>query len=137
MAHSDFEHQEQAALIQWADCSPNPVLPGMIGDYLYAVPNGSNKSMAARMKFKREGLRPGVPDLVLAIPLMQHSWPGLYIEMKKQRQHYRGMAEAENAVSETQKLWHDRLTIAGYLVHTCYGWEEARKIIEQYLNHGR
>ena len=132
-----YESAEQIAFVRWADIEPHPFLPGKLGDYLHAVPNGGYMlPLKLAMKLKANGLRSGVPDLFLATPIWEHRWAGLYIEMKKQRQHFRSMAEANGALTDNQVLWHNRLTTAGYIVRTAYGWEEAREMCVGYLNHG-
>lgn len=127
-----LEHDEQVTLINWADSMPLHGAPAdSIGAYLYAIPNGARVAMGTAKKLKAEGLRAGVPDLCLALPSADYH--GLYIELKKQRQHYDGMAAAARAVSPDQRVWHSRLERCGYRVEVCYGWEEARDVILDYV----
>ena len=74
------EHESQSTVIQWAQL--------MEGQYpalklLFAIPNGANKTMTTAMKFKREGLKAGVPDLCLPFP--NGCYHGLFIEMKSEK----------------------------------------------------
>ncbi len=69
----------------------------------------------------KEGLRAGVPDVILAVPV--GGYHGLFIEMK---------VEGRKA-SPWQLRWHERLKRYGYKVETCYGWEEAKDVILEYL----
>jgi hypothetical protein len=133
----NLEDAEQEALIQWVDLEPCGILPGKIGDYLFAIPNGGKRNIREAARFKRQGVRAGVSDLFLAVPLFQHRWGGLFIEMKKQRQHFRSMNEAEKAVSPVQVDFMCRMGTSGYLCRAAFGWEEARKHIVEYLLHGR
>ena len=51
-------------------------------NFLYHIRNGgSMKSAREGMKFKRMGVRKGVPDLFLSIPTAEYH--GFYIELKK------------------------------------------------------
>tara|TARA_Y100000310_G_C20335396_1_gene647253 strand:- start:36 stop:467 length:432 start_codon:yes stop_codon:yes gene_type:complete len=130
----DLEHAEQVALVQWADYQ---WVGGdaHLGDYLFAVPNGARMAMNTAKKMKAEGLRSGVPDLMLAIPV--DGYYGLFIEMKKGREHFKGQAAVKNAVSENQKAWMSRLRSQGYFCVVCYGFDEAKTAIQEYILRGR
>jgi hypothetical protein len=113
------ESREQSTLIKWAELSTakHPELR-----LLFAIPNGGKRNVITAMNMKREGVKPGVPDLFLAYP--SKGFHGLFIEMKKRK---------GGTVSEAQHWWHQMLSTAGYQVRVCKGWEESRAIIEQYL----
>jgi hypothetical protein len=113
------EHQEQRELFKWAELSrgKHPELANM-----FAVPNGGWRHPVTAAKLQAEGVKPGVPDIVLAHP--SRGYPGLFIEMKRR---------VGGRVSDSQKEWHVRLSRAGYSVVTCKGWEEARTAIINYL----
>jgi hypothetical protein len=82
---------------------------------------------------KDEGVRKGVPDLCLPVPMWgrytddgQIDWyHGLFIEMKK---------EKGGTVSKEQKEWIELLKKQGYRVEVCKGYEAAVKVLEDYLN---
>ena len=106
------EHDEQVAFVQWLEWQHIPV---------FAIPNGSNKSKAAAVKFKAEGLRAGVPDLMIPVPTAhQH---GLFIEMKD---------AGRGTLSKEQREWLNDLRIAGYATAACWGVDEAIKCFKQY-----
>lgn len=88
---------------------------------IYAVPNGANKSPAARMKFKREGLTPGVPDVNIDIP--RDIYHGMRIEFKS----------ATGVCSDDQKDAHRQLLDAGYCVAVYRDAVEAWEITKKYL----
>ena len=79
---------------------------------------------------RREGLRKGVHDLALPVPL--HGFGGLYIELKRPKE----PGKAAGKVSKEQKEWLAALAEAGNAVHVCYGWDAAREVIERYLGPG-
>ena len=114
------EHAEQSALIVWwAVYCQTKVIDERL---LFSIPNGASKSIAQALKFKREGLRPGVPDLFLAVPHAPYS--GLFLEMKGKG----GMPSA------AQKAWIRMLNGKGYRAVVCVGWDVARQVIEDYLS---
>ena len=112
------EHDAQAALIQWARYSEvrYPELR-----LLFAVPNGGPRSRRAGAMLKAEGLRAGVPDLCL--PVARRGYHGLFVELKVGR----------NKPSDRQREMLDALHEQGYSAVVCYGWEEARDTITEYL----
>lgn len=111
---------EQEALIQWADLT---VINGLrVGNYLVHVPNEGKRGPKAASEFKRAGGRAGYPDLILDLP--SGVWHGLRIEMK-----------AKDGKPTTAQLnWITRLREAGYRAEVCYGFEQARTVIEEYLS---
>jgi hypothetical protein len=118
--HVPSEHEEQCAVVQWWDAwAP---AHGYDRRLLFAIPNGSNKSPAARMKFQREGLRAGVPDLMLSISRMD--FHGMFIEMKRVR---------GSVTSDDQLEYGNLLVKRGYRVALCHGADAAIKVIEDYL----
>lgn len=109
------EHAIQAAIFDWwrakyPDCK-----------LLYAVPNGAHKSPAMRVKFQREGLTPGMPDINLDVP--RDCFHGLRGEVKTVIGRY----------SEAQLIAAEQLSDAGYLVRTWRSVDTAIEDIEIYL----
>ncbi|PTW53583.1 VRR-NUC domain-containing protein [Breoghania corrubedonensis] len=119
------EHEEQAALIKWADFS-YAKYPDLT--MLYAIPNGGDRHKATAAALKAEGVVAGVPDLHL--PVARGLYHGLYVEMKREglRHHARG------GRSFDQVAWHKALRNRDNAVCTCYGWVAASKAITAYLN---
>lgn len=116
------EHQEQVRLFKWLYLMSRryPFLA-----LAFAIPNGSYKSMAAAARFKAEGLKSGVPDILLPYPRTNRIFPvhGLFIEMKRIK---------GGVVSPAQKAWHEHLRNHGYRVAVCYGWHEAALAVIDY-----
>ncbi len=113
------EDQEQIALISWANRIKYGT--GRLSDYLIHIPNGGSRNVIEASKFKKMGVKAGVPDLQLLIPNgLIH---GLWIELK-----------AKNGrVQPNQKLFMQRLEAQGYMCKVCFGADEAIKEIKQYL----
>ena len=123
---NNLEHCEQKALIQWADMQPlarYTLKAGHIGDYLAAIPNGGNRSALTGAILKSEGVRAGFPDMILTLP--NNKYHSLFIELKAKTKTAR--------VSDSQKIWLERLNGCGYLAQVAYGFEEAKQLIEDYL----
>lgn len=116
---SQPEHVEQSLLIQWAEMAKHRV-PEL--GLLYAIPNGGHRHPAVAGKLKAEGVKSGVPDLCL--PVARGGYHALYLEMK---------AGPAARVSPNQTYWHAKLREQGCAVRVCYGWDQAREAIEQYL----
>lgn len=116
------EHSEQACLIKWADLQPLPD-GGRVGEHLFAIPNGGERNAIVAARLKAEGVRPGVPDLFLALP--RKDWAGLFVEMKRSRR--------QGRVSAQQREWLARLRSAGYAAEVCFGAAEAIATITAYL----
>ena len=70
---------------------------------------------------KREGVLAGVSDVML--PVARNGWHGLYVELKVKG----------GRLSESQKWWMEETTKQGYYSTVCFGWVEAKEIIEKYL----
>jgi hypothetical protein len=115
------EHQEQCAVIEWWwRVHPKYGLPPFA---LFAVPNGAHLASGyiGAGKLKREGMRRGALDLILAKPAQNFS--GLFIEMKA----------GDNKPSEDQKLFIAYLTEAGYKAGVHWSAESAIAEIVGYL----
>lgn len=112
------EEQEQMALMQWAALEENtyPLLK-----WLFHIPNGGHRNKATAGRLKAAGVKKGVPDLCLPVPL--GGYAGLYIEMKY----------GANIPTKEQREWLDFLNSVGYYVAICYTCEEAIKTITQYI----
>lgn len=80
---------------------------------IFAIPNGGLRGKREAIALKCEGVSPGVPDLM--IPSLK-----VFIEMKK---------EIGGIVSAEQKDWLEYLSINGYIVKVCKGYEEAKQFI--------
>ncbi len=116
--HIQYEAMEQEALFDWADLmrGRHPEL-----DMLYHIPNGGSRNKIEAANLKRQGVKPGVPDLCLPVP--SGKFHGLYIELKA----------GKNRPSGLQKDWIADLRRQGYAAEVCVGWMEAAELIEKYL----
>jgi hypothetical protein len=113
------EHYEQVKLFQWAKAqsSKYPQLTIM-----FAIPNGGKRNIVTATKLKAEGVKSGVPDIFLAYPSLHAH--GLFIEMKS----------PNGKVSTNQREWIGALSASGYMCSVCYSFDEAKKVICEYLD---
>jgi hypothetical protein len=118
----DLEHLMQVQVIDWAR-EHETQYPALA--WLYAVPNGARLTIAVAKRMKAEGMRPGVPDLML--PERRGSYVGLAIELKAGR----------NTPTRDQKLWLNHLKSQGWLTDVCYSFAWARDLILAYLSGAR
>lgn len=87
----------------------------------HAIPNGGKRNVAEAGRLVAEGVKSGVPDVFIPIPLHGHS--GLYIEFKK----------AGESPSEEQRVFLNTLSDRG---HRCYVFnclEEAKRLTLEYI----
>jgi hypothetical protein len=110
------EHQEQVITIKWFRLQ-YPKL----SNCLWAIPNGGVRNIGTAIKLKSEGVTAGVPDLFLMIP--KNGFHGLFIEMKIQG----------GKLQPNQKEFLKLANALEYKAVVCYGFEEAKKVISDYL----
>ena len=113
------ESGHQEAIIEWCGWNMQhyPEL-----ELLYHVPNGGKRDKATATALKRQGVKAGVPDLVL--PVARCGYHGLYIELKA----------PGGSVQKSQKEFIKRLGQQGYLAVICYGWQDTVQLIGNYLD---
>lgn len=114
------EAEEQISVFNWIEYN--------LGKYedlefLYHIPNGGFRNSAEAASLKKQGVKPGVPDLCL--PVARGGYFGLYIEMK---------ADRSSKASEAQKKWISNLLKQGYQAGVCYGFDDAIRVLKLYLS---
>jgi len=132
LSNPEVEDAEQSALFAWAAINRDKY---QMLKWLHAIPNNNKHRQVAT------GVRGGVPDILLPWPSrrldyqgfpedFKYGYHGLYIEMKieKRRNHKNG------GCSDEQLKWIEYLLSVGYQCHVCYGWQEARDRILEYLS---
>lgn len=115
----DREGMEQAALLREVG-----VRYPSAAKLIYHVPNGGHRHKLVAVKLKEQGVKAGVPDLVL--PMARGGYFGLYIEFKATAPH-------DAAVSPAQDAYLQALTDQGYLAIVCRGHFDAIEAIRAYL----
>ena len=110
------ESQIQQSIFEWAAHDP------ICKDYLFAIPNGGSRNVIEARNLKRQGLRKGVSDMMLAYPTKDAH--GLWIELKRDR---------KSKLTCEQTNWLERMNGVGYLAKVAYGFDESLDIIRNYL----
>ena len=115
-----LEADEQCKLMKWADTAATLGIHPEL-KLLHATPNGGRRDKIEAAHLKRQGVKPGVPDLFL--PVARGEYHGMFIEMKI----------GKNKLTDNQKKWRVELVKENYFVAVCYSALEAKKMIESYL----
>lgn len=126
-AEADSEDSQQIALFMWAALNIDKY-PDL--KFMFAVPNGMftpYKQVAGKMRAM--GMKRGVPDIML--PVKRGEWSGLFIELKRKKTE----KQAAGKTSNEQNEWIGYLQNQGYGVAVCYGFEQSRDMVLQYLEY--
>lgn len=107
------EASEQQAVVEWCAWKRIPV---------FHIPNGGWRHKHTAYQLKRQGVKPGVPDLF--VPIAAGGKHGLFVEMK---------AEGGGRTSQAQREWIRTLREQGYRAEVCHGAGAAIAVIEGYL----
>lgn len=89
---------------------------------LFHIPNGGKRNVREAARFKRMGVKPGVPDMFLPVPRGKKH--GLFIELKA----------PNGRVSDYQSEWLSRLGELGYAAYVCFGADDAWDVLTKYLD---
>lgn len=116
------EHQEQVAVCQYLDLK---------GQKYTAIVNSffGNKNFGMIAKFKREGWNKGLPDLFII--LKKKKTQAIFIEMKTVK--LKPKRNGKGGVSKEQKGWIDAINETSIKAFVCYGFDEAREVIDNEL----
>lgn len=126
-----FKFRDTSSELLWTVQSIN------VCKLMFAIPNGGLRDKITAGRLKAEGVKSGVPDIMLPVP--SFGWRdfgnevvahGLFIELKRPR----SVGKTKGVVAEVQSDYALALIEQGYAVETCYGWIEARQAIWNYLH---
>lgn len=137
LAKSGTEHAEQMALFCWAGLAEQQARFPCLR-WLHAIPNaGARGNKVAAAQLKAEGVKAGVADIFLPVPVMRYGkepddevpcywWHGLYIELKKAK-------GVPSDVSKEQIEFAKFVTNESFAWCVAFGYKEATHLIEAYL----
>jgi hypothetical protein len=111
------EAQEQEALFEIAETNP------ITKEYLFATVHETKVHPFQGKKYKDRGKKPGIPDICLPYPV--GNFHACYIELKR--------IDKTNHATCAQMNWIQKLRKAGNYANVAYGWEDAWRQINNYL----
>lgn len=106
---------EQIKLFDWIRSRPD------LEPFTIHIANERQCSVQHGRILKRMGVKAGVADIFLAVPI--GNYHGLWLELKA----------GNNKATEKQKLFLANMTQKGYMSACVTGYEAAREVIETYL----
>lgn len=128
---NQLEHNIQASFVDsvlWQYKSD----PTFLRPLFFAVPNGAflggYNRPAVFAKLKKEGVYPGVADMLYLQP--RGVWSFMAIELKTEKR----KREKGRGVSEEQKIFLDAVSEARGLPSVCYGVDEALEAFSLYMS---
>lgn len=110
------EQAEHINVVNWF----NYQFPDLADDFHHFA-NERRCSIQQGRTLKRMGVKKGVPDFFLAIPL--DGYAGFWLELKV----------GKNKVTPEQEAFLSRKTHRGYLCEACWGFDAAKELILTYL----
>lgn len=113
------EHQIQSAFIEWVRLAEKQDERLKL---LFAIPNGGRRDIITAALLKKEGVRPGVPDIFF--PFKTEAYNGLAIEFKKPK---------VGRPSKEQSEYIDLLIKHGWRVEICTDAQQAIEVVKKYL----
>lgn len=117
------ENQEQRALVKWLSFHPT------LKHNFCKLHNEGKRTEGQGWNLKLLGLREGAHDLLIYYPT--NKYHGLWIEMKRNKRYTPSERSTKTWVA--QENFQERVKSVGYAAFFCYGWENGKKIIEDYL----
>lgn len=118
-----LERQDHIALVSWAAYHP------ICKDHLIHIPNESKCHPIAGRHRVLMGVKRGISDFFLAYPSYSGSdrsfYYGLWLELKRVKM---------GRVSLDQRSWIEKMKKAGYAATVAYGFDQAKAVIDNYLN---
>lgn len=110
-----LEEEEQREFAEWCDAK------GLLWVH---IPNERKATLRVMVELERQGLKKGFPDNFIAEP--RGKWHGLFIELKRAK-------KSLSRKSPEQRAWIKALNEKGYKAVFCYGAEEAKRCVLEYL----
>lgn len=89
----------------------------------FHVPNGGARDARTGARLKAQGVKPGVPDIILPCPALGHT--GLAVELKRKG----------GSLERAQERWLDALEGQGWRCVVAWSWQDAAREILTYLGH--
>lgn len=91
--------------------------------YAFHVPNGGQRNARVGLQLKREGVKRGVPDIIIPVP--RQSYVGMVIELKF----------GKNKLSTEQQDWLSFFAQQHWHCIVAYSWQDAALHVVRYFEH--
>jgi hypothetical protein len=122
---------------RWVDDGGIVAVPEL--EWLHAIPNGGARDGFTAASLKAEGVRRGILDMFLPLPMLHPSstaaymYCGLYIEMKRPTSGKGAQRRQKGSTSEEQDAFIAYARGVGYAVSVCFDWLSASREIIKYV----
>lgn len=90
-------------------------------EFMFHVPNGGSRNLLEAVNLKKQGVKPGVSDVILLLPKGKYHY--LCIEIKC----------GKNKPTKEQKKFIEYVNSVGGCAVVCYGCNDAINVIKKYL----
>ncbi len=91
-----------------------------------ATANGGKRDKRTAASLKAQGVKAGVPDILIFTPPPSGVGMGLALELKRPQ----GFGKARGRVSAHQRVWLEELRAIGWRAEVAYGYDHAIEILK-------
>ena len=92
-----------------------------VGCLWTATANGGKRDKRTGAGLKAQGVKPGVPDILIFCPC--NDYVGVAIELKREK--------PRGKVSPHQQIWIEELRERGWRAEVCYGLDQALSLLKE------
>jgi hypothetical protein len=117
------ESQEHRALVKWLSLHP------LLKNYFCKLNNEGKRTSEQGHNLKLMGLRAGAADLFIYFPT--RAYYGLWLEIKRNKKYSKSEMNTDTWIA--QENFMKTVKSVGYAGFFCYGFEDGKRIIEEYL----
>ena len=117
------ENQEQRALVRWLSLHP------VLKNHFCKNNNEGKRTAAQGYNLNLMGLRSGVSDLFIYYPTK--TYHGLFLEIKRNGHYPTSSRKTSTWISQEKFI--ETVKSVGYAGAFCFGWEDGKRVIEEYL----
>lgn len=90
-----------------------------------ATANGGKRDKRTAASLKAQGLKPGVPDILIFTPPPSGIGCGMALELKRDA----GQGKQRGRLSPHQRIWLEELRALGWRAEVAYGYDHALEIL--------
>jgi hypothetical protein len=123
------ENAEQRAFVKWLKLHPK------LKELIIKLNNEGKRTEAQAWNLKLMGLCKGASDLFIPYPVKRANdqwYHGLFIEMKRNQNYTPSQRSTDTWIA--QESFIKLMKSMGYYAVMCYGWSDAVRVVELYLN---